>query len=372
MSKQLFAVPGLAMLASFALALIVCLYAQPIGRALKVMDAPDEHRKHHRRPTPLVGGIAIMLPLAVWCCASFLFFPSAARGFEEALLLCGLGVAVVGFADDQSGTLPLGRTLSVFVFLMIAFVMEPGLISPALDWGSFQPTDVSPWIYCTLMAVSVIGLVNAINMADGQNGVVASMFVIWSLCLTLVTKGTLDAAVILLGLSFIALLFNLRGKLFLGDCGSYGVTFVLSLLSMWVYAKGFVTVQTLIVWFFIPVADCLRLIISRPLRGRSPFAGDRDHFHHRILAKLGERFSLITYIGMVALTSLVSTLMPHLSLVCLVVLTAFYFSYAWLTDPPELQASEENEHAGRRIEGSSGVVPLRRNGPSAKSRPHDL
>ncbi len=369
MSKQLFATPGLAMLIALALSLIICLYAKPIGRALKVMDDPDEHRKHHSQSTPLVGGMAIMLPWALWSCASFFLFPSGSTGFQEAILLCGLGVAVIGFADDQSGTLPLGRTLSVLIFLMIAFIIEPGFIAPSLDWGSFEPTTILPGIYCALMAFSVIGLVNAVNMADGQNGVVSSMFVIWSLCLTLVTKGTLDSAVILLGLSFVALLFNIRGKLFLGDCGSYGVTFVLALLSMWVYAKGIVNIETLIVWFFIPVADCLRLIISRPMRGLSPFAGDRDHFHHRVHAKLGERFSLVTYIGMVAGTSLFSTLMPHLSLVCVVVLTAFYFSYAWLTDPPELRlAHQDHSQADALGERGSDVVPLRR---SAKNHSHD-
>ena len=35
--------------------------------------------------------------------------------------------------------------------------------------------------------------------------------------------------------------------------------------------------------------------------------------------------------GVVGSTSLVASLQPHLSLICMILLAAFYFSFAWLT-----------------------------------------
>src|SRR5688500_17967400 len=48
-----------------ALALVICVFAAPIGRALGVVDHPDGKRKMHQRETPLVGGLALILPVAV-------------------------------------------------------------------------------------------------------------------------------------------------------------------------------------------------------------------------------------------------------------------------------------------------------------------
>ena len=58
------------------------------------------------------------------------------------------------------------------------------------------------------------------------------------------------------------------------------------MLSIRAHASGAVTVATVIVWFFIPVIDCLRLMITRRMSGRSPLSADRDHFHHRLEATI--------------------------------------------------------------------------------------
>lgn len=365
--------PSFTALCVIAVSLLICLNARTIGQRLKLIDAPDDTRKHHREPTPLVGGIAIVIPLTLWLCAALTFFPSGDLALQTVLLLCGLGVSLVGFADDQSNTLPLGRTLSLLVFLSVAFVVDPAFIAPVLKWGSFMPTEIPLWAYGAIMAVAAVGLVNAVNMADGQNGIVSGMFVIWSACLWIVTKGSVDACVILLATSLIAFLFNLRGKLFLGNCGSYGGTFIFALLTIWAHAKGLVSVETITVWFFVPVADCLRLIIARPLQGRSPLEADRDHFHHRVQAKLGPRYSLSTYIGVVAVTSVVASLAPHLALVCIVILSAFYFSFAWLTDSALASAADHSrKHGAHTHAPRHNVVSLSESAKDgARSKPHN-
>ena len=108
------------------------------------------------------------------------------------------------------------------------------------------------------------------------------------------------------------------------------------------HARGQVSLETVVVWFFIPVADCLRLLISRPLRGRSPFLADRDHFHHRLEDKMGKQQGLACYLAAVSLSSVVAALEPRFALVCLSMLSAFYFSFAWLTDA-NVPAKEEPE-----------------------------
>ncbi len=335
---------SLLLFVSVLTAVLVCLNARPIGTWLGVMANPDAFRKRHHAPTPQVGGIAILLALSVWLAGMLWSGAPLERPLLMALLACALGVGLVGFADDQRESTPLSRMLSLVIFLGIAFAMEPDFIAKMLNWGSFAPTRVSLIAYCLLMVLTSVGLVNAVNMADGQNGVVGSMFAVWSGCLVLVSTGTSQmAALVLFFASLVFLAFNLRGKLFLGDCGTYGVTFVIGLLVALAHARGEVSLETVIVWFFVPVVDCLRLLITRPMRGRSPFEGDRDHIHHRLEDEMGKTKGFLTYAGEVASTSLLSTLEPKFALVSLTLVSAFYFSYARLTDGKAVAATSPEE-----------------------------
>lgn len=320
-------------LLAVSFAVTLCANARALGERLNVIAVPDGRRRLHASATPQVGGIAIILPVCGWLGLTLLSSGGAHSHFLRMLLICMFGVGLVGFADDQRDTSPESRMASLIVFLAVAFALYPSLTASHLNWGSFASTPISPWLYYTLMAVTAVGLVNAVNMADGQNGIVGAMFVIWTGCLLLITSGVAaNVALVVMLCSLVFLGFNLAGRLFLGDSGTYGVTFTLGVLVALAHARGELSLETAIVWFFIPVADCLRLLISRPIRGVSPFQGDRDHFHHRLEDRFGKHVGLMIYTGTVGATSLIAALMPRFALVCLAVLTAIYFSFAWLTD----------------------------------------
>ena len=318
-------------LAALALSLAICLNAQWLGRHLSVIDVPDSDRKRHAQPTPLVGGIAILIALMIWQLGELYLFPTGNAAVQKVLLFCGAGVAAMGFIDDQTPTYPLVRLLSLLIFVGIAFTIDPSLITLGLNWTSGIFTAMPPWGYLALMSVSVVGLVNAANMADGLNGLLTGLFLIWALCLALVSSGESYCPLILLGAAAIVFLFNLPGRLFLGDCGSYGVTFVIAILSIRAHASGAITVATVIVWFFIPVTDCLRLMITRWMSGRSPLSADRDHFHHRLEARFGAQSAVAIYLGSVAATSVVASVLPDFAPTCIAALALFYGAAIWLT-----------------------------------------
>jgi UDP-GlcNAc:undecaprenyl-phosphate GlcNAc-1-phosphate transferase len=333
-------------LVALSATVLICLNGRSFGERLKIMAHPDGVRKQHKSATPQIGGVAILAAIAIWL-IGVLVFGDRTQGFAMTALLVGaLGVGLIGFTDDQHNTSPLSRILFLIVFLVIIAVLDPTLVTQKLHWASFEQGTLSIWAYCLVTGIAVIGLVNAVNMADGQNGIVGSMFVTWAGCLMLVTSGPeLGLARIMLGASLLFLGFNIGGRLFLGDCGTYGVTFVFAMLAVGAHARAQVRIETIVVWFFIPVTDCLRLLISRPLRGRSPFDGDRDHFHHRLEDKLGKPFGLVAYAGAVVSSSLVATLEPKFALLSLAMLSAFYFSFAWLTDTSIVAARQR--HGGK-------------------------
>lgn len=322
-------------------AFVILLAAPILATKLGVLDIPNSARKRHALPTPLIGGIAIMVPFVFWAGAMQIAGEEGGSRLLLAILLCSAGASLVGFADDQSPTSPTSRFLSLLLLTITALIIDPSLLPKNIEWGSFAATPLEPVLAYILTAVAMTGFVNAVNMSDGQNGLVLGQYVIWSICLMLLghQQGR-DIAQFLLETSVVVLLFNLRGKVFLGDAGTYGVTFIFGLMAIYAHNNWGVRAETVMVWFFIPVMDCLRLIIARMLKGHAPFSPDRNHFHHHLEDKLGKTQGLCIYLGAVGGTSLVSSMVPHLSLVCMVILTAFYFSFAWLAEEKSVAAEE--------------------------------
>ncbi|MGD0192659.1 MAG: MraY family glycosyltransferase [Rhizomicrobium sp.] len=313
----------LAVYVPILLTVAICIFARQIGDRLGVVDVPDSLRKSHPDPTPLVGGIAIMLPLAVWS-AIQLFTNDGQGGLEQALMLCAGGVAVVGYMDDQRIISPTGRLILLAIFSFVALKLDPQLVVHRIHTVSFGSLTVSPELAVALVVVSLTGFSCAVNMVDGANGLVLSLICIWSVCLAIWGGVGAGAAELLAGASFVTLLFNARGRLFLGDCGAFAVSFAIGLIAIQTHNQNNLPLETVIVWFFLPVADCLRLIPVRLMRRRSPFRPDRLHFHHRLTDRFGTRRAIWGYVGLVGVTSLLATLIPGWSVWCICLDGAVY------------------------------------------------
>jgi UDP-GlcNAc:undecaprenyl-phosphate GlcNAc-1-phosphate transferase len=150
-----------------------------------------------------------------------------------------------------------------------------------------------------LTVFAVIGVVNAINLCDGADGlggglVFISVFWIALLSAVSANTGTLAPSLGLLGCIAAFLAFNLRSPwrthaaIFLGDAGSLSLGFVLAWLTVDAAQEGsqlFAPVTA--IWLVaIPISDTILCMSRRLLRGQSPFRADRTHLHH-ILIDLG-------------------------------------------------------------------------------------
>jgi UDP-GlcNAc:undecaprenyl-phosphate GlcNAc-1-phosphate transferase len=323
------------------LTVAICVFARQIGDRLGIVDHPDNLRKKHPDPTPLVGGIAIMVPLAAW--SAIRLFSGGGQGgdLELALLLCAGGVAVVGFIDDQRMISPTGRLILLAIFSVVALKLDPQLVVTRLHTEIWGWLPVSPVLSACLVVAALTGFSSAVNMVDGVNGLVVSLIGIWAICLAMLGGGGAQAAELLAVASFITLLFNAKGRLFLGDCGAFSVSFALGLIAIGTHNEAHLPLETVVAWFFLPVADCLRLIPLRLMHHRSPFRPDRLHFHHRLADRIGETRAIWTYVGLVSSMSLAATVRPQLSLFC-VGLECIVYAAVLLADamaPPAARAA---------------------------------
>lgn len=285
--------------------MIICANAARIGVAFKVMDTPGD-RKKHKHPTPLMGGFVLLTAFAPVALLLTLLHP-APFGQKTIItwILAITATTLVGIGDDRHSLSPKLRLILTFLIFLTAASLESKFNVRVLDFEhpKFSMGLGTEAVAVIFTLVCCVGLINAINMADGKNGLVIGLCIGWLVFLAFRTDPMFHPYIVLLIAGLIVLLvFNLRSKLFLGDGGSYGFATAIALLAIGTYNTGgahagrAVSAEELILLFAIPVFDFFRLTFKRLRRGKSPMAADRDHLHHHIQDKFGWPLGLVLYL----------------------------------------------------------------------------
>lgn len=310
---------------------VLCLLARPLGQALGLMDQPGG-RKEHPHETPLVGGIAVLVPTLLVALFSLSrgFFPNHLVSIDLRTIYLFAGIIfLVGVIDDHQH---LSARLRLFISIIgasIAIIDVPDLKLHTLMFTG-QPKLVElggGTLGFTILCL--VGLLNAINMADGKNGLVIGCSCLWAGFLWIYAPEPVRPVLVALILCLlVALVFNLRGRLFLGDGGSYGLAMLLGMLSIYTYNHRFIALSAdqIVLWYMIPIIDCVRLLVSRLISRRSPFAPDRNHLHHFLSARWGWGRGKFVYWALVGVPGLLSIWWPGLTLLLIGAVFLFYIA----------------------------------------------
>ena len=288
------------------------LWARPIGTTLGLLDFPDDPggRKIHATVTPLVGGIAVTVVAVAAIAATVMLGPDRGVAFNHDFARIGMAVAAmfaVGVADDRFDLSVRARLVVVAFILLVVVTTVPDCLIAFVRFGTDARIVLLGYGAIPFTLVCLVGLLNAVNMADGKNGVVIGQALVWSIFLLFhLPAATLPAMAAIAAALVILFIFNLRGRLFLGDGGSYAVSGLFGLLAIYCYNHAFANVgaDAIALLFAVPVIDTLRLLVSRALQRRSPFAGGRDHFHHYLYMRVGWPRGLAVYLALVAVPNL--------------------------------------------------------------------
>lgn len=320
---------GVASVYSVVVSVLLCRYSRPLGERFGLLDHP-KGIKRHREPTPLMGGLALMavlIPLSPLFVG--LFEPEGLGNRALTVTVAAtLLMALIGAIDDRiqlRATVRFGAALVVFAAAMAIehrFIIDRLLVtglgsSVALWW----PAGLA------FSALIHVGFVNSVNMTDGKNGLVISLCIVWMLALLAVgPPGLIIVLLPLLQMLAVLLVYNLQGRIFLGDGGTYGLAAFLSLVSVYIYRTSETALRAdhVAVFYLIPGLDMLRLFFSRLARGMSPFAGDRQHFHHLLERRFGWKIGLVIYVMLVAVPIIVVMAVPERALLIFAAGTAFY------------------------------------------------
>lgn len=330
----LLAVWILALLGAMLLSALLTWCVRNLARKRNWVKGPESERHIHNRPIPRMGGVAVYLTFV-----GLIFFETAVVSFglhlhqpdSTRLLLRMLMPATLmfltGLADDFLNFRPI---LKLGLQIVAGFwLFELGC---RVGVGSvvFHGTNYSNTVSCVATVVWVVMLSNAFNLIDGMDGLAAGSSVFPLLTFSAVAlfhhNGQMGvASIILTGalLGFLRFNFN-PATIFLGDCGSLFIGFMLAALSLAGYqakAPTLLSVALPIVACGFPIAETFVSVVRRFLSGTSIFSPDREHFHHRLL-KLGftHRQAVVLLFGASGVCSLMSVvlLFPKMEVVIVV------------------------------------------------------
>lgn len=265
------------------------LSVNPIARRVGLVDRPGG-RKAHDGDVPVTGGPAVAIGVLLPALIMLPFTPQLAS------LAIAMGVLlVVGVLDDLYDLNWLFRIVAqVAAALVLVYVGDVKVEQIGSAFGIEQARLGSFAVPFTVLAT--VGLINALNMIDGIDGLAGSLTLcaVVMLLSAAIYSGNLQlVGELLFAAGAIAgfLAFNLRrpgqprARAFLGNSGSAIIGLIIAWASFRLTQSPTHPVTPVLAPFLIapPVIDAITLALRRMANRKSPVSADRSHVHHILL-----------------------------------------------------------------------------------------
>ena len=299
----------LVMVVAAAVTFLVTPVARRLGVNWGAMTAVRD-RDVHAIPTPRLGGIAMLIGFAAATLVASRL-PFLSEVFENsrdpyAILSGAVVITLVGIADDRwdldAVTKLAGQVLAAGVMVL------QGVQMLWLPIGG-EPFSLPPALGVALTVLIVVVTMNAVNFVDGLDGLAAGLVGIaaisfFAYCyllsrlqgLALAQAATLVTA-LLVGIcaGFLPHNFN-PARIFMGDSGSMLIGLLLAAATVSLtggldpnavtsldVAPTLLPLLMPVAVLLVPLFDLVLAVVRRTAAGRSPFAPDKQHLHHRLL-----------------------------------------------------------------------------------------
>ena len=251
--------------------------------------AKDETAKHgisQVNASRLGGVVIIVLSLAFLLGRSLMgyeFNDIGPLGIQMWGWFAFLTTSLLGLVEDIDNDVlsPALRLTLLVIFFGVTFLIWPEIIPNNIGYQFLDNIMSQPLIGWAVAVIFCVGFINAINMADGANGLVPGIVFIASVIFNSV-MGALVWEVLSI-VSGVFLLFNvISGRLFLGDAGAYGLGSILVLAGFYAVNTNRISVEFAAVMMCYPCVEVIMSMIRRRIAGRSMFKPDNHHLHNYI------------------------------------------------------------------------------------------
>ncbi len=263
---------------------------------IKSIDYPVKHHTN-KEPMPTLGGLAIFFSFLL----GYIIFARSSVDFISILIACFIMI-FTGLIDDINPISAkyqfLGQTIACLVIILYGRI-----VIDRFTFLGIHLVFASPFKELITLFF-MLGIINAIDLSDGLDGLCSGISCIYFLTITLIATllgniGGIDVTISLLMIGSLLgfLVYNFPpAKIYLGDSGSNLVGLLIATTAILGFKLA--TFTSLIIPLAIlatPIIDVIFCIIRRGLQKKNPFTSpDKDHLHHQLLKmKFSKRSSLL-------------------------------------------------------------------------------
>jgi len=248
----------------------------------KIIDLPGG-RRVNTYAVPRMGGVIIYMTSIL----SILIFYGNLDEIKYFILGSAI-ILVLGAIDDVKG---VGYNKKFIVQFITALLLVAYLSSGYNTLSLFGFNILAPFDK-VLLTVFIVGVMNAINLYDGLDGLVPGFALLISIVTFIIGWQLNDKLVLILSVSLIGALIGFLkynafpAKIFLGDSGSLTLGFFLVttvLLSSGNAGTGNIDLTFSVILLAVPVIDTLKVMLIRMKQQKNIFSSDMSHIHHIIL-----------------------------------------------------------------------------------------
>lgn len=281
-----------------------------IALVKNIVDNPNA-RKLQRTPIPILGGLTIFFGMTMGIASAIMqgdyvdIFP---------VLVSMILILIIGTIDDIIDLTPSFRFLiEIMIVLVLIFSSGASLNDFHGLWGFWE---VPMWFSLMLTIVAAVGMINAINLIDGVDGLSSGFCIMASSLFGIMFYFAGNGSMLVLAAVAIGALipfffhnvFGRTSKMFIGDGGTLLMGIILSTFVIRTLTHGtscasldpnLGLIPFTISVMSIPVFDTLRVMSIRILRGKSPFSPDKTHLHHLFIemgfSHIGTTVSILSF-----------------------------------------------------------------------------
>lgn len=262
-----------------------------------LVDNPDA-RKLQKVPVPVMGGMAVFFGVLVGVLVGTVIHSVIGDISSTTLfpIICSMSVMLyVGALDDIMGLSPRSRIIiEILTILGLVFASGACLDSFGGMWGV---SGFSWWAAVPLTVFAGVGIINAVNMIDGVNGLSSGLCI--TCCLffgaAFINIGDISNAVLAfttfgaLMPFFIHNVFGMKSRMYIGDAGTMAMGVLLTWFTICLVgtdrsvlccSQDINTIALSLAVLSVPVFDTLRVMGLRIIHKKSPFHPDKTHLHH--------------------------------------------------------------------------------------------
>ena len=291
------------------------------------IDSSDSKKPQnfHKVSTPRAGGIGILSGILLLSIVPFglKFLPSIFLAFFSGI-----------FEDFHNSLSPKFRLFLQIIAAISAIILTDSVVT-YLGLGISMPY----WLGVIFSVFAIVGMMNAINIIDGFNGLASGVILFILASFSFITfhhncDNILSIIYITAGATMGFFILNFpKGKIFLGDGGAYLLGFIVALLGIYLTSTyDDISPWYIITIFIYPVWEVLFSIGRKLSIGLSPLQPDKYHMHMLIYRQITKNNPLTTFFILILLlpSTLASTLYAHSSIINLIISCFFVVTYLLL------------------------------------------